>query len=176
MGDDVNAFEKVIGPAFTQLDPLIQKAHQGNIQLIGFVTVERGNRLARLLCDIMKMPAAGKQVPFEVSGEHYDDRMVWNRRFDQKQLFSCFRLEGSDFIERMGPIKLRLGIVNENGAVVYRVNKAQLWGIPLPGFLSPRLNARESERNGKYVFQVRVSLPVLGRLVAYYGELQLETR
>ena len=45
-------------------------------------------------------------------------------------------------------------------------------GVPLPRFLAPSVFTFESEREGRYHFEVEASLPLLGRIVRYEGWLE----
>ena len=47
-------------------------------------------------------------------------------------------------------------------------------GVPLPRLLAPSVATLESERDGRYRFEVEASLPLLGRIVRYAGWLERE--
>jgi hypothetical protein len=47
-------------------------------------------------------------------------------------------------------------------------------GVPLPRRLHPRVRTLESERDGRYRFEVEAHLPLLGLLVRYTGWLERE--
>ncbi len=45
-------------------------------------------------------------------------------------------------------------------------------GVPLPGFLLPRGQTFETEAEGKFCFDVEITVPILGIIVAYIGTLE----
>jgi len=44
----------------------------------------------------------------------------------------------------------------------------------VPRFLAPSMTAWESEKDGKYQFDVLVGLPLFGQVIRYSGSLDLE--
>ena len=48
----------------------------------------------------------------------------------------------------------------------------RLLGLPLPPFMLPPIRTRESERDGRYQFEVEAGLPLIGLLVRYEGWLE----
>jgi hypothetical protein len=75
----------------------------------------------------------------------------------------------------MGPLSLYLQPMAEGGRLVYRLIATQIGPITVPRVLAPSMTAWESEKDGKYAFEVTVSLPVFGRVIRYSGSLDLET-
>jgi hypothetical protein len=170
----MNAFIKHIGKDFQYLHSIVQQAHTGDSKLSGNVRVSRGNFLANILCQILGMPKSTDSVLLAVDGQHTEDAMIWKRRFGDVEMISNFVLDGDYFVESMGPIKLWMTLNNQDGELVYTLEKSQFLFIPLPKILSPTLLAFESENNGKYVFSVNVGLPIIGKLIEYNGVLDLE--
>ncbi|MFW5427495.1 MAG: DUF4166 domain-containing protein [Methylophagaceae bacterium] len=171
----MNAFIKHVGEDFQHLHSVVQQAHIGDIKLSGNVRVSRGNFLANILCQILGMPKSTESVLLTVDGQHTAEAMVWKRRFGDVEMISNFVLDGDYFVENMGPIKLWMMLNNQDGELVYTLEKSQFLFIPLPKILSPTLLAFESENKGKYVFSVSVGLPIIGKLIEYSGELDLES-
>ncbi len=83
-------------------------------------------------------------------------------------------------VERWGNIELRFRLVPEADGIRYeQVGAALRLGlsrIPLPAMLAPRVKAVESAA-GERAIRVRVvvSLPLLGRLIAYDGTVEVES-
>ncbi|MET1079047.1 MAG: DUF4166 domain-containing protein [Pseudomonas sp.] len=170
----MNALIDHLGPSFDALPALLQCAHRGTTRLHGKVRVQRGRGLAYLLGKVLGMPAAGPTVALSVLGEHDAEGMRWQRDFDGRQLVSHFRRHGDFLLERMGPVQLYMRLGVEQARLVYHLDHAVVWGVPMPRALAPRLIAFEAEDQGRYLFQVEVRLPLLGLLVAYSGHLQLQ--
>ena len=108
-----------------------------------------------------------------VEGDHFPDRMIWNRRFAERKFQSCFRLRRGRLIESLGPFRLQLRLELGNHRLRYVLERVTLFGIPVPRSLAPDLEAWEGERDGRYEFAVEVRLPIIGRLVRYEGLLDL---
>lgn len=99
--------------------------------------------------------------------------MLWARDFGGVKMTSCFVKDGDFLVEQMGPIKLWLKLTSENGTLRYKLMKASCLGFTLLKRFSPTLEAFESEDSGFYVFGVRISLPLIGKLIEYQGKLVL---
>lgn len=169
-----NAFETCLGAALDQLPETVRRAHIGKIGLIGFARVMRGGIAASLFADAMNLPAAAERVTISVEGEHLPDRMIWNRQFGDRQFRSCFTLDRGRMIESLGPFRLRLRLEARDRRLHYVLEHVTLFGLPVPRFLAPQLEAWEGEREGRYDFALEVRLPVIGRLIRYEGLLDLQ--
>jgi len=130
--------------------------------------------LGGLLALIMGLPKSNPVAELVVVAWHFPDQIVWSRNFDGKTFESTFKRDEDFLVEQMGPLSLYLQPMCEGGRLVYRLIATQIGPIALPRFFAPSMNAWESEKDGKYAFEVDVSLPLLGRLVRYAGQLELE--
>lgn len=165
----------ILGSGFEQLSPLIRKAHTGSTRLEGYACVEHGNLLARIVCKLVGMPPATERCPLVVVGAHDSNRIGWNRRFGDHPMNSSFRKLGVNLTERLGPIHMTLAVGVRDGALTYDLIRSRLFNIPIPEFLSPTLRAIEWQENDTYRFRVTVGLPLVGKLVSYFGDMSVET-
>jgi hypothetical protein len=55
------------------------------------------------------------------------------------------------------------------------LDKTRILGLPIPKFISPHVKAIEEQVDDKYRFSVEVSMPVVGKLVSYMGDMRVET-
>jgi len=163
-----------MGEAFDRLSPLLQKAHIGKNCLRGTAKVERGNALAQIICTVFRFPKANPESNLSVECEHSADAMSWKRNFDGLKMESNFKKEGEYLVEYLGPLAMSFKAVEEKGALSYQFVKTKCFGIPMPNFLSPQVEAGEQELNGKYHFSVLVKMFLVGKVIAYSGELTLE--
>jgi len=164
-----------MGDSFTKLSPLLQKAHLGHSRLSGIVNVKQGNSVARLLCNLFKFPKSGHDVDLTVNCKHNSDSMSWKRNFHGQFMNSSFRRHGDYLIETLGPLALMLKATEQNGTLIYQFEKTRFFGLPVPGFLSPRVTASEREENGRYRFSVVVNLFLVGMVISYGGLLTVES-
>jgi hypothetical protein len=77
--------------------------------------------------------------------------------------------------ERVGPISLAFALDAGPNGLSLRLTGVRLLGVPLPRWLHPNVRTLESERDGRYRFEVESRLPLLGLLVRYSGWLEKAT-
>jgi len=170
-----NALIDCMDGAFTRLPDVVQRAHRGTIRLSGTAKVERGRGLGGLIAMIMRLPKSNPKADLVVTAWHFADQVVWSRSFDGRVFESTFKKDDDFLVEQMGPLSLYMQPMCEGGRLVYRLIATQIGPIALPRMLAPSMTAWESEKDGKYAFEVTVGLPLFGRLVRYSGSLDLET-
>ena len=171
--EGANAFRACLGDAFDRLPDAVRRAHAGAIHLSSYARVTRGRRIANIVANITNLPAAANRVAMSVEGEHLPDLMIWDRRFGERRLRSCFRLDRDRLVESLGPFRLLLRLEVRDRRLRYVLERVTLLGVPVPRNLAPDLEAWEGERDGRYDFAVEVRLPFIGRLVRYEGLLDL---
>src|SRR4051812_45405703 len=169
-----NALIECMDGAFAKLPDIVQRAHRGTIQLSGTARVERGRGMGGLISAIMRLPRSNPKADLVVTAWHFPDQMIWSRTFDGRVFESTFRRDDDFLVEKMGPLSLYLQPITEGGRLVYRLIATLIGPITLPRALAPSMIAWESEKDGKYQFEVSVDLPFFGRLVRYTGALDLE--
>jgi hypothetical protein len=169
-----NALIACMDGAFVKLPALVQQAHRGTIRLAGSAKVERGRGLGGLIAAILGLPKSNPKAELIVVAWHFPDQIVWSRSFDGKVFESTFKRDEDFLVEQMGPLSLYLQPMCEGGRLVYRLIATQIGPVSLPQVLAPSMNAWESEKDGKYQFEVSVSLPFLGQMICYSGSLDLE--
>ncbi|MBX7248089.1 MAG: DUF4166 domain-containing protein [Caulobacteraceae bacterium] len=172
-------YRRALGPAWETLPEPVRRMHtvRGERLVRGRAEVERGGGLlSRLIGAIMGMPRAGADVPVEVRFTEADGIEVWRRTFaDQsfssRQSLGRGRSEGL-VVERFGAIGIAMAVTVEDGRLNLHIRRATFLGVPLPGFLRPRLETFETvDARGRFVFDDRVSMPLAGLIVHYRGWL-----
>ncbi len=177
-----NPVTRWFGPHFDALHPLLQQLHREGGTLQGRVEIGRGAGLAGWLgariAGRMGWPPQG-DAQLTVSISHDGHRLRWARCFDTAagavETVSWFEPRGSwpngHWLETTGALRFELGVDVEEGAWHWRVLRARWHGIPIPIGLLPRSRAGKRIVNGVYVFEVRVTAPLLGPLAWYRGQL-----
>lgn len=74
-------------------------------------------------------------------------------------------------VERFGVASFALALVLDGGKLSLIPRRWSLLGIPMPAFLLPRGASFEYEEAGRFHFDVEISAPVVGLIVAYKGSL-----
>lgn len=178
---DRGIFEQALGEAaFTALPESLRTFHgmTGAPVWRGRARVENGrNPVAWLIRRIIGLPEAGDDVSVTVCVERIASKSreaeIWTRNFDGSRFTSRLHLDGAKRLhERFGPVTFRLGLKAQDGQVSLPVVAARLFGLPLPRFLLPRSEAvEEIDAEGRFRFDVRLTLPLFGLLVRYAGWL-----
>lgn len=172
--------EQWFGAAFTLLDPQLQALHRHGGLLRGPVRLDFGTGLAgmvgRLLARRLGIARAPGAATLEVDIAHDGAGLHWSRRFNQGPTFtSVFEPHGSYphgyWLERSGPIELRLQVALVDGAWHWQQRRLRLAGVVLPHWLMPMTVAAKQVIDGKYVFSVDIRFPLLGSVLSYRGEL-----
>lgn len=181
-GTDTSLFQHLLGDAFAQLAPAVQRGHQpgAGLLLSGQAAVRRGrNFLARILCRVMGFPAEGDTVPVRVRMDVLPDGERWQRSFAAQRFESRFSagrgaLQGL-LVEQFGPLRFHIGLTVVDGALHWAVRSGALWRIPLPALLLPSGDSREYALDGRFHFDVEIAHPLAGRIVQYRGWLEPQT-
>jgi saccharopine dehydrogenase-like NADP-dependent oxidoreductase len=152
--------------------------HQGAISPVwqGQAHISRSNGFVPDIVGwLIGLPKAGDAVPVRVTVEREGDGTErWTRMFDGNAFHSVMnRGPDNSFWEKFGPLNFKLKLRVENGRLLYPITQARAWGMPMPQFLLPHTDAFETvDEKGRFVFDVRITLPVGGMLVHYRGWLE----
>lgn len=180
-------FRSAIGPRFDRLptpvrlfhSPASFHAYSGRADVEG-----ASNRFAAFVAARFELPHPGRDVSVRVEvediAESGTEREVWRRDFAGRSFVSCLvARKGSGTIEEtLGPVTVRLRLEPSPEGLGMTVEGWRLGVVPMPRFLRPTCDARESvDEAGRFRFDVSLHLPLrLGRLVRYAGWLLPETR
>lgn len=162
-------FLRVLGPQFETLPAAVRALHgaSGRRRYRGQAEVVRGaNPLARLLAWATRLPPAGQgelEVEIDASGE----QERWTRHIAGHAMPSRLWERDGLLCERLGPARFGFRLTVEEGGIAWRVERAAALGLRLPARWFGKVQARESELEGRYRFDVAAALPVVGLLVRY---------
>jgi len=135
------------------------------------------NIVGRIVALVFDFPPSNKDVPVHFTVEQLDGSMIWVRRFGNYEFYSHIRCDANGernvFYETFGAVTVKLRIeANEQGFALH-VQEAALLGIKLPQFLVPATKSRTfADGQGRYNFDVAISMPIVGQIVRYTGWLQ----
>lgn len=169
-----NALIECMDGAFAKLPDIVQRPHHGTIRLTGTANVQRGGGLGGLVALLLRLPKSNPKAELVVVAWHFPDQIVWSRTFDGRAMESTFRKDDDFLVEQIGPLSLYLQPMCEGGRLVYRLIATQIGPITMPRAFAPSMTAWEGEKDGKYVFEVSVRLPVCGQVIRYAGSLDVE--
>ena len=159
---------------FDNLPRLVRAIHNisGDGGAAGEGAVERGRSpLAQLLGRAMGMPPAGN-YPLHVGFTEHGGRETWARDFGghrfRSELSACKGL----LVERFGPIRFGFALPSDFDGLRMELRGWSVFGVPLPRWLAPRIDAREWQEGDHFRFAVAVSAPLAGHTVRYSGWLR----
>lgn len=175
-------FETVLGvQAVAMMPAAIRAFHANDVEPVwqGRAEVTRGNGAGiGLICRLFGLPAAGTELPVTVSvtrGDSLDDNCeIWTRNFAGQRFQSRLRVDRSgELREAFGPFSFTLAAVGNRDGLVLPIAGWRVFGLPLPRFLMPSAQARETvDADGRFRFDVKLTLPFFGLLAHYRGWLK----
>jgi hypothetical protein len=169
-----SVFQRVMGDSFATLPVPIQSVHDARASKVlrGRASVQRGAHwLARLLAPIASLPPTASDIALTVSISADASGETWTRDFGGHRMRSRLWAQGDLLAERLGPITLIFRLIAQDGRIEWRVAGARYVGIPLPASWFSGASATEQLVDGRYSFDVRAALPIVGLLVHYRGWL-----
>lgn len=172
-------YQQLLGSAFASLPPRLQALHAAGApqRWHGRAEVRRGRGLlARLLARAFGFPPAATDVPLTVEFATDPRGERWTRTFGGRR-FSSWQSRGRGrnawlLVERFGLIRVAMALVVDGDRLRLLPRRWSCLGIPLPKALLPGGATYETERDGRFVFDVEIAAPWVGLIVAYRGSLQ----
>ncbi len=175
-------FETVLGAQpFAMMPAAIRAFHASDAEPVwqGQAAVSRGGgRAIDLICRLVGLPEAGAELPVTVSvsrGDSFDETCeIWTRNFAGQRFHSRLNLDRSgELREAFGPFSFTLAAQSDREGLALPIANWRVFGLPLPRFLMPSAEARETvDADGRFRFDVKLSLPFFGLLAHYRGWLK----
>ncbi|MBT0956195.1 DUF4166 domain-containing protein [Alphaproteobacteria bacterium KMM 3653] len=129
----------------------------------------------RIIAALFRFPNAGRDTPVCVTMVRRGDTEVWQRDFAGRRFRSYLSPSKPRHVfERFGPFRFELELTGEGAVMGMEVRRGWCLGLPLPRRVLPRSETREYVAQGRFHFDVDLSLPRIGRLVRYQGWLERE--
>jgi hypothetical protein len=170
----VPLYARAMGARFGRLPPAVRSMHDlyGDGGAAGEGTVERGtNLIARLAGWLVRFPPAGT-YPLHVAFAECNSAETWTRRFGPHHFHSILSQRGDRVAERFGPLRFAFDLPSDNRGLEMVLAGWSTFGIPLPRFLAPRIEAREWQDDAeRFRFLVAIRAPLIGAIVRYTGWL-----
>ena len=170
-------FKQVLGADYDALPPALQSGHNVTSfkTMTGRVDITRGkNPLTNLMASIIGFAKTQTGAPISITMDVHGNSEIWTRTIGTTNFKSVLSPSANpnEVFEQFGPTKFKMKFRVEDERLHYDIIGASLLGIPLPKFLRPKSITHEREENGKFIFDVDISLLILGRLIAYKGWLE----
>jgi len=175
----------MLGSEWPRLPEAVRRAHSTGSGLTarGSFRIERGaHPLAAVVARLLRLPGPTPAATVQLRVAPDGDGEAWIRRMDGDRLVTRQRSAGPGLLaERIGAIEFQFRLDVSAVGLVYRQQAALLAigsrGVPLSARLAPRVEATEEalDRTSTRV-SVRVTLPLIGLLVAYAGTMDFGER
>jgi len=129
-----------------------------------------------LISRLAGLPKSGDDVPVTVAF-HVDNRggEYWRRRFAGRRYASGFAAGGRGredlLLERFFPFQLYHRLTATSKGLAWLLVEWQLLGIRLPRWTLPRVHCFESGDGDRFMFDIDVVFPIVGRVIHYRGWL-----
>ena len=162
-----------LGADFARLPPALQRLHDQPGTWQGRAEVTRGGGwAARLLTRLAGFPPEG-QVALTFTIAARDAAEVWTRDFGPHRTRSTLRAgPGRTLSESFGPFRVTLRPEIADHGLWLRVTALHAFGQPCPKWLlPPEVSTEAALPGGGVAFDIRASLPLLGLLIRYHGEM-----
>jgi hypothetical protein len=123
-----------------------------------------------------RLPDAGDDVATRLTLTPVDGQMRWTRSFGSRTLTTQQRvLPDGRVAELYGIVECALRLEGDATGITYDTSGARLClgglRVPLPRPLSPRIRARAEAKDGAMRVAVRLSVPLLGTILEYEGDV-----
>jgi len=171
---EVSLFARLLPASFDELPGIVQRVHDARVSkhLNGRCDVQRGKGLlAKCLAALASLPPSQVDAPLSVAIAVDAAGETWRRDFDGHRMQSRLWAHGALLAERLGPVTLLFSLHVEDAKLIWRVAGAHFLGAPLPASWFAGAGATEQVVDGRYRFDVRATLPLVGLLVHYNGWL-----
>ena len=117
-------------------------------------------------------PTREGEVPIAVTISAHGEGQCWHRDFPPHPMVSALSADGDLLRERLGPATLHFRLHADAQGLTWDLCRVRVLGVPLPRAWFTVL-ARESEREGRYCFEVRAEMRGIGLLAGYAGWLDV---
>ena len=169
-------YARLLGGTWGALPEPIQQLHRLDDRLtaVGRAKVERGGGLlSRLIGRMAGFPQAAEDTAVRVDFERRGEVEIWRRKFGD-HVFQSTQEAGRNgrLVERFGPAAFAMRLSWDGKRLHLDLRHWRLFGLPMPGWLSPSSLAYEQVVAGRFAFSVEISHPMTGLIVRYQGWLE----
>ncbi|APR79363.1 Hypothetical protein A7982_04710 [Minicystis rosea] len=172
-------YPSLLGPSWASVAPLVQRIHAGSVVARGVFAVRRGTSMAaRLVGALLGMPPAAEATPITLAVQQDAAGERWVRTFGDRPLVTVQWESGGLLVEGLGLVQCWFRLRADGGSLIFDQVRATFgarrFSLPLPRFLSPRIEGRAEPAGDRVRVDVRIHAPMVGLLVAYEGAVTPE--
>ncbi|MDX1946752.1 MAG: DUF4166 domain-containing protein [Pirellulaceae bacterium] len=166
-------YRRVLGPQFAGLSPVLRQFHDSTpAEATGSITIEHGRWPCGWLAWLVGLPPAAENCPAKLAVRGSPAGETWDRQFGSSRFVTRQRERDGLLVEAMGTVTVGFAVEVAGGALSLASRRVWWLGIPLPAWLGPRIVARaEEDQQGGWNIDVRVQVPLFGKLLRYHGKV-----
>jgi hypothetical protein len=175
-----SAIARVLGDAFDLLPAELRTAHGGETLLLtGCANADVGRGwVPALIRGLFGFPRSGRDMPVTIAfATDAAGRDSWRRDFDGRKYSSTMQAGSGRhaglLVERQQLFTWVFRLTTDDDRLILELVSSAILGIPQPRWLVPRCFAFETGVGGKFTFDITVDLPIFGRLIRYWGAMDL---
>lgn len=171
---DEPLYKRYLQERYDVLPPAVQRLHDYNHEITynGECDVIRGGNLfCRFVATILSLPPNGQNYSLKVHFKKEGGAEHWTRYFGDQQFYSKQWDQAGILFEKINITTLAFKIDVSDQALNLALKQVYVLGLPIGWLFKPKVIARESERNGDFIVNVEVHLPLFGLLIKYDGWL-----
>lgn len=173
MAENVTPHATLLGQTLQLLPVACRALHARHGRWSGEITVSAA-RFApvRALARLIGLPREVSATRFALVTEQLaSGRTRWTREIGRQRISSHLWAQDGLLVESLGPVRVASRLNAGPEGMTQTVVSQHLFGVPIPPRAWAKVTAREWQDKGLYHFDISVSLPIAGRLVAYRGWL-----
>jgi Domain of unknown function (DUF4166) len=174
-------YKRLLGSDWSSLAEAIRLAHKSGVERTGVFSITRNDGfIARFVLVLSQMPksATGTRTRLRITVQNQIE--IWERWFGTERLMTRQWTDRNGLlVERFGTMEFQFALrphppdllrYEQRGS---RVHFGPL-SLPVPKVLAPSVSATETAESPTRVrIHVEVKLPLIGRLIAYDGYLEV---
>lgn len=127
-----------------------------------------------IVAAIIGLPKPGTHVPIHLRVEVRGESEVWIRHFGKQRMVTHQWLKDNLLIEAAGPFRIGFKLTSDSTGLKFQFNRCWFLALPIPDFLSPKVNAIVHGYPDRWHVDVSMESPLLGLLSRYEGEVAPE--
>lgn len=158
------------------LAPECRALHAGDGVFHGRITVEvTRNPVLRAGLRLAGFPLAVRDAELRFEKRGRGDRDVWTRRMDGQVMETVqWATPEGRLAERLGAMVAISQLVPADGGLDLTDWRFRCVGLPVPGWMAPKVSARERPDAGRYLFEISIGLPwARAPILRYHGWLDV---
>jgi hypothetical protein len=167
-------YQRVLGKRFAELHSVLRRFHSfanGGTATCRFQVLRHPGRMQTLLAKVLRLPPEQETVEARldvvptIAGER------WQRSIGLSTFVTFQTSAGALLRERAGPMNFGIKVEVVDGGMVFRTVQVCCCGLPLPSWCAPSVQATIVPIADGWFVVVRLTLPYIGQLLQYQGEV-----